>query len=460
MRDSHGANLPRILGIPDEAERVLVVTESSHWDPNWLLTSEEYYRWRVRRTLDAAIDELLAEPTRVYSVECVFFFRLYWERNPHRHEAIRELVAQRRLRFTGPGVTTPDTLLPTDEALLRDLAIGQAWLHDHELTQEPEVLYLPDSFGHTPCLPTLLRAAGLRYACVTRIDGMYMDGTDWEPRSKFPRPGSLAERLWSTERSLDFVWRDPWGSEALAHWHAFTYGQGDLLAGRGISRWMGLPLWVPDRSDRNVVKKVEHFAQQLTSRSRTRYLCCPIGFDFVNPVHRLSELIARWNDRHYGHTGLWLLNAGLDDYFHLIELHQSELPVIDADPNPYWTGFYSARPKLKQVHARLVDALLATEVAAAAGGPAMLAATAAELGEPWYVAAVANHHDFVTGTSPNRVARREQYPWLDDAGRRVASVRSRLPDPVPQNAHADVHATAEGLEERLAHLALCLIAWE
>ena len=29
------------LGIPDDAERVIVFAESSHWDPNWLHTSEE-----------------------------------------------------------------------------------------------------------------------------------------------------------------------------------------------------------------------------------------------------------------------------------------------------------------------------------------------------------------------------------------------------------------------------------
>ena len=29
------------LGIPAGAEQVLIFSESSHWDPNWMLTSEE-----------------------------------------------------------------------------------------------------------------------------------------------------------------------------------------------------------------------------------------------------------------------------------------------------------------------------------------------------------------------------------------------------------------------------------
>ena len=43
------------LGVPDAADQVMVVTESSHWDPNWLMTSEHYHRWCVRPALDAVL---------------------------------------------------------------------------------------------------------------------------------------------------------------------------------------------------------------------------------------------------------------------------------------------------------------------------------------------------------------------------------------------------------------------
>ncbi|RLC98658.1 MAG: hypothetical protein DRI77_04550 [Chloroflexi bacterium] len=65
--------LGRRLGIPDDAERVTIFSESSHWDPNWLLTSEAYFERFVRRNLDQAIGELQREPRRVYSIESVFF---------------------------------------------------------------------------------------------------------------------------------------------------------------------------------------------------------------------------------------------------------------------------------------------------------------------------------------------------------------------------------------------------
>ena len=45
------------LGVPADARQVMVVTESTHWDPDWLFTSNQYFRFRVRRSLD--------QPTRL-----------------------------------------------------------------------------------------------------------------------------------------------------------------------------------------------------------------------------------------------------------------------------------------------------------------------------------------------------------------------------------------------------------
>ena len=118
--------LRRRLGIPDDAQHVLIFTESSHWDPNWLRTSEEYYAGFVRSNLSEALKELEYNHRRIYSIECIFFLRLYWDRNPSEQEKIRDLVNSGRLRLTGSGVTTADTLLPDAEAILRDLLIGQA----------------------------------------------------------------------------------------------------------------------------------------------------------------------------------------------------------------------------------------------------------------------------------------------------------------------------------------------
>ena len=165
-------SIRRRLGIPDDAKKVIVFAESSHWDPSWIRTSDEYFQRYVRQNLDDAVSELLREPRRIYSAECIFFVRMYWDARPEQRETVRRLVNEGRLRFTSSGVTAADTVVPDTEALLRDFLIGQEWLRANGMTQEPLLAFFPDSFGHSSALPSLLKAAGFSMTTITRIDGM------------------------------------------------------------------------------------------------------------------------------------------------------------------------------------------------------------------------------------------------------------------------------------------------
>ncbi len=330
------------LGIPPGARRALLFTESSHWDPDWLYTSQEYFRRYVAPNLEAALNELRRDPRRVYSIECAFFLRLFWESRPHLQDELRDLLNARRLRLTGSGVTTPDTLLPSEEALLRDFLLGQEWLRSIGVTQEPRLAYFPDSFGHSPNLPALLNAASFTRAAVSRIDGMGFIGADLELPGRFPLRGSSAEHLLRREACLDFTWRAGDGSQVLCHWNAFTYAQGDLLADAGLVRIYLYP-WLsrPDRSDKRVARRVAGYLRQLVPLARTPYLLCPIGMDFNPPIPNLNELLDGYNRHVYPTSGVWLANAGMDDYFDLIEPYRERLPALALDPTP--TGPASTR---------------------------------------------------------------------------------------------------------------------
>jgi hypothetical protein len=408
--------LRKHLGIPADAQRVLIFAESSHWDPNWMLTSEEYFNRYVRENLDIAIEELLREPRRVYSIECMFFLRMYWNRSPEQHSKIRALVNDGRLRLTSSGVTTADTLIPSMEAILRDFLIGQEWLRDRGMVQEPNLAYFTDSFGGSPALPSILKAAGFDRTTITRIDGMSFPGSGFQKPNKIPNVITSADRLLKTERTLDFIWRDRHGAEVLCHWNAFTYGQGDMLASRGLIRLYRFPTSFSDRSKCNVTRRIHKYEKQLKPYAKTPYLFCPIGFDFVKPIPDIVFLLDRYNHSQYPKTGLWVVNAGLDDYLTLVDFHRADLPVIEMDPNPYWTGFYSSRPTLKQRSYDLVDNLvMAEQLSLRSDDDMKIQHVSKELQEPWWYAVITNHHDFITGTSPDRIVEEEQIPWLQDA---------------------------------------------
>jgi hypothetical protein len=446
------------LGVPPEAKQVLVFGETSHWDPNWLHTSEEYYALCIPRILDRVMQALEEEPRRVFSIESLFFLQRYWQSNPGQHERLRGLINQRRLRLTGTGVTTPDTVLPDTEAILRDYADGQAWLRGQGMTVEPRLAYLPDDFGHSPALPTMLAALGIDMVAVTRIDGMYFIGCDYRRKSSFPLPGSSAEQLIRELRTADFVWRGPDGSQVLCHWNPFTYFQGDLLASIGVIRWMDRLYGFPWRTEAHVARRIRRFVRDLAPLARTPYLFCPIGGDFNGPIAGLVELLDRYNRTRYPESGIWVVDAGLDDYLALVNCHRFALPVLTLDPNPYWMGFYASRPEAKRRSNRIVRKLVIAEKltvlpAREATDPPVADGVvepgiARDLRKAWDLTVMSNHHDFITGTSPDRIWQTEQLPWLveaedlaDHALARIRALRPAAvsaPDPGPPRWRLDL----------------------
>lgn len=410
MSESH---LRAALGIPADAQRVLVFAESSHWDTNWLSTSEEYFHARVEPILDSVLAALGRDSTRVYCVESLFFLKLYWERRPDRRDQVRELFRRRQLRLLASSFTTPDTLLPHSETILRDFQLGHAWLREQGLPDAPGTAYFPDNFGHSPHLPTLMNAVGVQAVAITRIDGMYFVGADWRPKSRFPRAASTAAQLETVHRSHDFIWHDDSGAELLCHWNAHTYFQGDMLAHKGIIRWAGRTFALPWRSARHIAKRIDGYQAQLAPFARTPYLLCPIGMDFNDPIEALPELLDRYNRERYPDTGTWAVLAGLDDHLALVNCHRALLPRLEADPNPYWMGCLATRPEVKQRTTRIARTLVLAEKLSALRviEPQLEQA----LSEGWHTLVLSNHHDYIPGTSPDRVWNAEQRPWLDVA---------------------------------------------
>jgi hypothetical protein len=421
------------LGVPAGVERVLIIGESSHWDTNWLRTSEEYFLERIEPILGKVLAALARDPKRVYCIESLFFFKRYWERHPEAREALRALLENRQLRLLASSLTTPDTLLPHFETILRDFQLGHEWLRLQGLPDSPRTAYFPDNFGHSPHLPSVLAAVGVRAVGLTRIDGMYFIASDYRARADFPRPGSTAALLEQVHRSHDFVWRDDDGAEVLCHWNAFTYFQGDMLAHVGIVRWAGNTIALPWRTRGHIARRLEGYVRQLAPFARTPYLFCPVGMDFNDPIVELPALLERYNRERSAQSGTWVVLGGLDDYLSLVDCHRAALPVLEADPNPYWMGFLATRPEVKQRPTRIARTLLLAE---------KLSATRARdeplealLHQAWSTLVLSNHHDYIPGTSPDRVWAAEQRPWLD-AAEAAANEALELASPTKAPARA------------------------
>jgi len=433
------------LGVPADAKRVLIISQSSHLDWDWRHTFDEYFLGPLNDPLllfrPGTVDAIFSDAVGLmasahasgaryyYSVAEMGFFSRFFDAHPELHDTLRAVAPS--LRIVGGGITSPDNLLPSGEAFIRDYLVGKTWV-DANLGVPIREAWLPDDFGHDAQLPVVLEAMGLAAVGFGRVPGV--DGTLQSVGLQPPSPGSLATKL--LEDGLDFHWRAADGSRVLAHWMPGGYCQGDV-------RLAGV-------SGAETVAALDRLVALNGPASPTPYVYMPIGCDFSRPRTDLLDVAALWNAERYAATGVWAVAASFDHYVQLVSAHRGSLRTRRFDPTPYWTGYYATRPLLKTMHLATTRALLAAETfgAIADGAPRDDAATwrqrvdtrTAAIHAAWTAFVPANHHDFITGTAVDAVYEGEQLPRLAAALSEAEAERDR--------AYADV---AAGIRPRSPH---------
>ena len=128
----------------------------THWDREWYRTTDEF-----RQRLVDLVDELIADPPgdgEAFLLDGqAIVVEDYLAVKPENRERLRGLLQAGRLE-AGPWYVLADELIPSGEALVRNLLVGHHVLQDSIGTVGSTVLYCPDSFGHPAALPEL--AAG------------------------------------------------------------------------------------------------------------------------------------------------------------------------------------------------------------------------------------------------------------------------------------------------------------
>ena len=423
------------LGIPPDARRVVIISQSSHLDWDWRHTFEEYvagplvdpFLFLLPGTVDTILSDAVGLMTQFHGTGVPYYYSVaemgYLARFVQAHPELLEPLhaVGQDLRIVGGGVTSPDSLLPPGESFIRDYLVGKHWV-DATLGLPIHAAWLPDDFGLDAQLPIVLEAMGLASVGFGRAPG-----ADSAVRSLGflpPLPGSIADML--LHDGPDFRWRAADGSEVLAHWMPGGYCQGDYAVG-------GVP-------GRPSTAALERLVTTDGAASRTPYLFIPIGCDFGRPRPDLLDMVAAWNAEAYARTGVWMVAATFDHYAQLLHAHRAALPAHRFDPTPYWTGFYATRPLLKGMHLRATQALLAAEtfgaIADATGRRdpdtwrAQVSARTAAIHEGWTTLVPGNHHDFITGTALDPVYETEQLPRLGAALAQGETARTRAFDEI------------------------------
>jgi alpha-mannosidase len=166
---------------------VVFVLRHTHWDREWYHPAPRFRK----RLVDLIDDLLVAPPNAPFLLDGqAIVLRDYLEVRPERAAELSAALRDGRLE-AGPWFVLPDELIPSGEALVRNLLVGKATLRASR-AQPPPVLYCPDSFGHPAALPAIAAGFGFRSIIAWRGYGS----------RRFP-PGDTAR------------WRAPNGADAL-----------------------------------------------------------------------------------------------------------------------------------------------------------------------------------------------------------------------------------------------------
>lgn len=175
------------------ARTAAVLTGHAHIDLVWLWPERmgEAKAVHTFSTMNRLMD-LYPEFRFAYSQPASY--RAVERRAPGLASAVQARSRTGRWEMTGAMDVESDTLLPCGEALARSLLLGQADFRRLRGTPS-RLLWLPDVFGYSACLPQLMRLAGLEWFFTTKLA--------WSAVNRFPYSS--------------FIWRGNDGSEVVAH---------------------------------------------------------------------------------------------------------------------------------------------------------------------------------------------------------------------------------------------------
>lgn len=173
-------------------DRCLIVSHF-HWDREWYRTFEGY-RARLADAVDRVLELLDADPGYHFLLDGqTVVLEDYLAVRPQRRAALEAALRAGRLG-TGPWYVQPDSLLPSGEALARNLLYGMRLAAEYG-GRPSRIAYVPDSFGHPAQFPQLFAGFGLDTFVYWRGNGNEIDALGDTYRWQAPDGSEVAALL-------------------------------------------------------------------------------------------------------------------------------------------------------------------------------------------------------------------------------------------------------------------------
>ncbi len=348
-------------------ETALAVYYHTHWDREWYLPFRAY-QVRLAEVVDDILERLDQNVLPCFMLDGqTVVLEDYLELRPDKREALQGYVRAGTLSI-GPWFVMPDEFLVGGESLIRNLVRGiresRAWGCDRFTG------YLPDTFGHSADMATLLSQCGIDSAVVWRGINPQKSLFRWQSPS-----GAMVKTLHLTDGYFQMMLQD---------WTATETQQVQALQG--------------------LVQKLQ------AAQSKGHPVLMPMGGDHLGPLPKAAYNLLK---QHYPN----LLETTPDRY--LADLNGIEGlgivsgELVDQSGSFLLPGVYSSRMYLKQANRRLehfltrkLEPLLAMSQVFLASKPQRYPAP--ELDVAWKTLILNHPHDSICGCSVDEVHRENE----------------------------------------------------
>ncbi|EDV97218.1 lysosomal alpha-mannosidase [Drosophila grimshawi] len=383
----------------------------SHDDVGWLKTVDQYYYGHknniqhagVQYIFDSVVAELLKDSSRRFiQVETAFFFKWYQEQTELVRGLVKQLVNEGRLEFTGGAWSMNDEAAVHYQSVIDQFSLGLKILNDtFGACGRPRIGWQIDPFGHSREMASMFAQMGYNGEFFARMDHV----------EKGKRLEDMAmEMIWQSSESLSDS--DLFTGMLYHHYSAPPGFCFDVLCSDD-------PIIDGKSYDNNVKARVDSFVsyvKKMSNSFRATHVMVPMGDDFqyedaeIN-FKNMDKLIKYVNQRQLEGSKVNVFYSTPSCY--LKEVHQMQLNwpkktqdffPYSSDAHSYWTGYFTSRPTQKRFE-RDGNHLLQTVKQLSTFAKLTSAQQTGNLDSLRQVMGVMQHHDAITGTEKQAVAR-------------------------------------------------------
>jgi alpha-mannosidase len=324
------------------------LTGHSHLDLVWLWT-EQVGEGKAVHTFSNVNRLMALYPEFRFAYSQSASYEAVCRRSPELHRAVKARLRSGQWEATGGMYVESDSHVPTGEGLARAFLIGQESFKKLS-GRNSRVLWLPDLFGFSACLPQLMKLSGVDYFFTTK--------TTWNTTNRFPHSS--------------FVWRGAGGHAVVSH----------VTQGVQFNNTLA-------------VEQLQATARQNQQGDIHAETLMPNGYGDGGggPSEEMCERARRLNSL----RGLPALHWDQPEaFFDRLAKESAQLPALDGEIYlEYHRGTFTTQARVKSHFRDLERALQAREAALVVTG----GKPGADLAHAWRRMVFAQFHDYIPGSA-------------------------------------------------------------